>query len=64
MNKNENIPDANVIPEHAYVTWNDENIEDKRVALTEASKSLDEFSGIERSVAGRYGPVDWSKSKG
>jgi hypothetical protein len=60
MNKNENIPDANVLPDHAYVTWSDENIDDKRIALNEASKSLDEFSGIERSVAGRYGPVDWS----
>lgn len=60
MKNNPNIPDASLITNNAYVTWNDENIEDKRTALTEASKSLDEFSGIERSVAGRYGPVDWS----
>lgn len=58
--KNENIPDANILPEHAYVTWNDSDLADKRTALNEASKSLDEFVGIDRTIAGRYGPVDWS----
>lgn len=58
--KNENIPDASILPENAYVTWNDNDIQDKRTALDEASKSLEEFTGIERSIAGRYGPVDWS----
>jgi len=65
--KNPNIPDSQALPyENAYVTWDDNNLEDKRTALDLASKSLDEFSGIERSQAdhwGRYGrgPIaDWS----
>lgn len=49
--KNPNIPDAQpIIPENAYVTWGDADLNDKREALKEASKSLDEFGGIERSV--------------
>jgi hypothetical protein len=60
MKKNPNIADANIVPEEAYVTWTDENLEDKRTALTQASKSLDEFSGIERSYGGYYYPRDFS----
>lgn len=49
--KNLNIPDAQpIIPENAYVTWGDADLNDKREALKEASRSLDEFSGIERSA--------------
>lgn len=49
--KNKIIQDAEpIIPENAYITWGDADLNDKREALQEASKSLDEFSGIERSV--------------
>lgn len=58
--KNPNIQDATILPDNAYVTWTDDNLQDKRIALEEASKSLDEFTVIQRSTAGRYGPVDWS----
>jgi len=61
MNKNPNIPDADpIIPENAYITWTDDNLADKRVALAEASKSLEEFSGIDRASAGYYYPRDFS----
>lgn len=64
--KNPNIPDSEEKFEHAYVTWDDNNLEDKRIALDHASASLEEFGGIERTNAdhwGRYGrgPIsDWS----
>jgi len=63
--KNPKIPDAEVISENAYVTWGDEDLNDKRAALNEASKSLDEFGGIERTVAnnGRY-RMDFSNLDG
>jgi hypothetical protein len=49
---NDNIPDASAhLPENAYVTWSDDNLEDKREALQEASKGLDEFGGIYRTTA-------------
>lgn len=39
-----NIPVApNIIPENAYVTWDDNDIEGKQKALNESSKSLDEY---------------------
>lgn len=59
MSKNPNIPDANTLPENAYVTWTDDNLADKRTALSEASKSLDEFSGIQKTL-GYYYPRDYS----
>lgn len=64
--KNPNIPDSEYKIENAYVTWDDTNLQDKRVALDQASASLEEFGGIERSQAdywGRFGrgPIsDWS----
>ncbi len=64
--KNENIPDASpVIPDNAYVTWGDADLNDKREALKEASRSLDEYAGIERTVAnnGRY-RLDFSNLDG
>jgi hypothetical protein len=46
------IPNAEpVSQEQAYVTWNDENLEDKRTALNEASKALDEYTIIQKSTA-------------
>jgi len=36
----------------AYVTWGDADINDKRKALTEASKGLDEFGLIDKTTAG------------
>jgi hypothetical protein len=41
-------------PEQAYVTWGDTDINDKREALKEASKSLDEFGLVDKSTAGFY----------
>lgn len=64
--KNPNIPDAEpIIPENAYVTWGDTDLNDKREALKEASRSLEEFSGIERTSAnnGRY-RMDFSNLDG
>ena len=59
--KNSKIPDAEPINENAYVTWNDSDLADKRTALELASKSLDEFNGVERTSASRWGrPADWS----
>ena len=58
--KNSKIPDAEPINENAYVTWNDSDLADKRTALELASKSLDEFNGVERTSASRWGrPADW-----
>lgn len=46
------IPDAApIVPDNAYVTWGDENISDKREALQEASKALDEFNLVQKSTA-------------
>lgn len=58
--KNPIIPNAPIQKENAYVTWDDANLQDKRIALDEASKSLEEFGGINRSTAAGFGPIDWS----
>ena len=44
------IPNANIVPEQAYVTWSDD-LASKKEALTTASESLDEFTTIQRSRA-------------
>jgi len=63
--KNPKIPDAEIINENAYVTWNDSDLADKRTALELASKSLDEFNGVERTSGSRWGrPADWSNLTG
>jgi hypothetical protein len=50
--KNDIINDASPIePESAYITWQDSNIDDKRSALQEASKGLEEFGLIDKTVA-------------
>ena len=63
--KSEAIQNSNTLPEQAYVTWEDSNLDDKRSALTEASKGLDEFNIIERSKANntRY-RIDFSNIDG
>lgn len=49
---NASIPDAAPLPpENAYVTWSDDNLDDKRTALNEASKALDEFNVVQKSTA-------------
>jgi hypothetical protein len=41
--------------EKAYVTWTENDLQDKRGALDEASKALDEFNIVQRTAAnGRY----------
>jgi hypothetical protein len=46
------IPNADPIqPESAYITWNDDNLDEKRTALNEASKALDEFTVVQKSAA-------------
>jgi len=60
------IPDASdILPEQAYITWSDDNLADKRSALNEASKALDEFSVVQKTVAthGRY-RLDFSNLDG
>jgi hypothetical protein len=50
--ENKNIPDATQDqPLNAYVTWEDGNLADKREALAEASKGLDEFGLVNKTVA-------------
>jgi len=50
--KSDLISDAdNTVPQEAYVTWDDANLEDKRSALKEASKGLDEFGLIDKTIA-------------
>lgn len=52
MSKNPNIPDADpVMPENAYVTWDDSDLADKRQALQEASKGLEEFGLVNKATA-------------
>lgn len=55
------IKDSEVVPEKAYLTWSDDNIESKQIALDEASKSLDEFTLVQKSTAAsrRYS-IDYS----
>ena len=49
------IQNANQIPEEAYVFWND-SPESLKNAQAESAKSLDEFTGVQRSEANRrYG---------
>jgi hypothetical protein len=57
ITKNEAIQNSdNIIPINAYVTWDDNDLKDKRDALQEASKGLDEFGLIDKTIAnmGRY----------
>jgi hypothetical protein len=50
--KSEIIADAaQTVPESAYVTWEDTNLEDKRTALQEASKGLEEFGLVQKASA-------------
>lgn len=50
--ENKSIPDAvQDQPLNAYVTWEDGNLADKREALAEASKGLDEFGLVNKTVA-------------
>jgi hypothetical protein len=50
--KNSSIPDAEPnTPENAYITWGEENLDDKRNALNEASKALDEFTVVQKTTA-------------
>lgn len=53
----DSIPNAAPIePEKAYITWTEDNLDDKRNALNEASKALDEFNIINKSTSNsRYG---------
>jgi hypothetical protein len=52
MNNNKVIQDADpIIPENAYITWEDQNLNDKREALQEASKALDEFTVVQKTTA-------------
>lgn len=59
MSKNPNITDSHTIPEEAYVTW-DDNIDNKKQALSKSSESLDEFVGIQRAEAVNRYRLDYS----
>jgi hypothetical protein len=56
--KNELIEKSEaVVPTEAYVTWEDANLDDKRSALKEASRGLEEFGLVNKASAattGRY----------
>jgi len=56
--KSEVIQDAQIINEEAYVTWG-EDLASKEKALKEASLSLSEYGGIEKTV-GRRTRLDFS----
>lgn len=65
--ENQAIPNAAPVEsEKAYITWDDGNLADKRAALQEASKGLDEFGTINKSQASRfrqdYSNIDGSTS--
>jgi len=49
--KSEVIQDAPIVQEDAYITWDDSNLADKREALQEASKGLDEFGLVQKTTA-------------
>jgi hypothetical protein len=50
--KNDLINKADAaFPQDAYVTWEDSNLDDKRNALKEASKGLDEFGLVDKTTA-------------
>ncbi|NDB60261.1 hypothetical protein EB001_17680, partial [bacterium] len=50
--KNEVIQDNTAdLSSDAYVTWEDGNLDDKRGALKEASKGLDEFGLVDKATA-------------
>lgn len=49
---NASIPDAAPVqPENAYITWGEDSLDDKRNALQEASKALDEFTVVQKTTA-------------
>jgi hypothetical protein len=56
---------AAIMPPEAYVTWEDSNLDDKRNALKEASKGLEEFGLVDKTTAnnGRY-RLDFSNLDG
>jgi hypothetical protein len=47
--ENSPIPEAQITPEEAYVTWADD-LSSKKEALKSASESLDEFTTIQRTI--------------
>ena len=62
--KNSIIQDASPhIPEQAYVAWGDD-LASKQQALNTSSESLDEFTMVQRSKAGRFYRVDYSNLDG
>jgi hypothetical protein len=60
---NNPIKNANIVPEEAYVTWGDDLVS-KKEALSKASHSLDEFTLVDKTTAGRRHGVDYSKLDG
>jgi len=52
--KSDAVQNAATGNQDAYVTWTDNDIVAKKEALTEASKSLEEFGGFQHAKASRY----------
>jgi hypothetical protein len=62
--KNPIIQDAAPhVPDQAYVTWGDD-LASKQEALKTSSESLDEFTLVQKSQAGRFYRVDYSNLDG
>jgi hypothetical protein len=59
--KSEAIENMAYQNKEAYVTWDDSDLGGKKEALTEASKGLEEFSGIQRATANSSRYRDFSK---
>ena len=62
--KPNNINNASIIPEEAYITWGDDLV-GKKSALSKASESLDEFTLVDKATAnGRRHTADYSNIAG
>ena len=57
--KSDAIQDATQIGQEAYVTWGDD-LSSKTSALNKSSESLDEYAGIQHSIASNYLRNDFS----
>ncbi|NBU33414.1 hypothetical protein EBZ38_09355 [bacterium] len=59
--KSDAIENMSYQNKEAYVTWNDSDLVAKKEALSEASKGLEEFNGIQRATANSSRYRDFSK---
>jgi hypothetical protein len=62
-NKNNNIQNASREPEEVYIAWG-EDLASKQSALKASAESLEEFTAINKTTAGRYYRTDYSNLDG